>query len=464
MTHSILIVDDESLQRQILAGFLKEHGYETIQASSGEEAWNQIQKGPCPDLVISDMKMNGMSGWDLLKRVNQQLKHLPFIMITAFGNIDDAVEIMKSGAVDYLTKPVNLSELLVKLEKAFDHQLIVEENANLRKELTERRIKEPIITKSPLMQQRLERARKAARTDIPVLITGASGTGKELFARTVHHLSPRHKGPFIPINCASLNPGVLESELFGHERGAFTGAQAARKGRFEMASNGTLFLDEVGDLPLDTQVKLLRVIQEGIIERVGGNQPVQVNFRLICATHRDLEQRIKDGLFREDLFYRINVVNIELPSLVERKEDIPLLLEYFIKSFSQKYQIPIQGFTREAFQILCNYDFPGNIRELINICQKAIVLSQTDVIQPEDIEGIAPLPETTAVSTAKRTLPDEVADLERVRILEALEAAGNVQVQAAFQLGINERTLRYKMEKYGILNQRSQNGHATEEF
>lgn len=449
MSHHLLIVDDEAMQRQILAGFLKEKGYQTNEAESAERAIEILNSGNLPDLVISDMKMGKMSGKDLLQELAQTWPHIPFIMITAFGNIDDAVDIMKLGAVDYISKPVNLQELLVKLEKAFHHKLIAEENESLRIELTERRIGEPIISQSPLMQQRLDRARRSARTDVPVLITGSSGTGKELFARTVHQLSQRHHGPFVPVNCAALNMGVLESELFGHEKGAFTGAHQARKGRFELATNGTLFLDEVGDLPMETQVKLLRVLQEGVIERVGGNSEVKVNFRLICATHRDLETRIREGKFREDLFYRINVVNIQLPDLAERREDIPLLLEHFLKVYARKYQIAIKGFSSEAFRLLTRYNYPGNIRELINMVQKALVLARSDVIQVEDLEGIQ-TEDVELKPTKERSLPEEVADLEKARILEALEACQQVQVRAAAMLGINERTLRYKMEKYGL--------------
>jgi len=448
MKHRILIVDDEPLQREIISEFLTEHEFATMQAASGEEALSLMTKRPA-DLVISDMRMGKMTGKALLGHLKQAYPLLPFIMVTAYGKVSDAVDIMKEGATDYLTKPVDLSELLVKIRKAVDHKLVVEENARLRDELLDRRVTEKVISRSPLMMDRLSKARRAARTKVPILLTGPSGTGKELFAQTIHALSPRHQGAFIPVNCASLASGVLESELFGHEPGAFTGARGMRKGRFEMSHSGTLFLDEIGDIPPETQVKLLRVLQESTIERVGGDRPIHVDFRLICATHRDLRSEIDKGTFREDLFYRINVVNIELPALKERREDIPLLLDHFLKITSRRYGITVKGFSKEAFARLVAYDYPGNIRELINIVQKAIVLSRDDVIGLAELDGVAVSSDSSDPDSAE-SLPRAVADLEKRMIVEALHASDDVQVKAAEKLGVSERTLRYKLEKYGL--------------
>ncbi len=447
MSYRILVVDDEDAQRFVLATFLNKNRFQVHEAASGEDALALLDNQSV-DLVISDMKMGRISGKELLRAIRKGNPIVPFIMITAFGSVEDAVAVMKMGAADYITKPVNLSELLLKIERAIERKLVVQENEILRRELFHSPLAPKIITENEEMKKILSTAARLATTDVPVLIQGESGTGKELIARTVHELSNRKSGPFIPVNCASLNPGVLESELFGHERGAFTGAEHVRKGRFEMAENGTLFLDEVGDIPLDFQVKLLRVLQENQIERVGGNRGIPVNFRLVSATNKDLARGIRDLTFREDLFYRLNVVTLEIPPLRERKEDLLPLAEHFLRYYSTKFSIPIKGFSRTALEQLFSYSFPGNIRELINTIQRAIVLSRGDVIERLllSTEGTAPSGDTPS----SNSLPGAVEALERSLIGKALNEAGGVQTRAAEILGISERNLRYKLRKYSI--------------
>ncbi len=454
MEFKILVVDDELHQRKILGKFLESRGYKVILAQSGEEAIEAIKENTV-DAVITDMKMSGMSGKDLLKEVKKINPILPVIVITAFGSVEDAVEVMREGAADYITKPVNLQELLIKLKKELERAIITRENEELRKEIIDRSISEKIITRNEKMLEILNIAYRAAKTDAPVLILGESGTGKELFARTIHELSKQKQNPFVPVNCAALNPGVLESELFGHEKGAFTGAAYTKKGRFELAENGTLFLDEIGDIPLEVQVKLLRVLQEREIERVGGSKRIPVNFRLISATNKDLKKAIEEGIFREDLYYRINVITIELPPLRERKEDLPLLIDYYLKKWSDYYGIKVKGFSKDAYNKLLSYHYPGNIRELANIIQRAVVLSRGEYIDfvelNENIDNVKyGTNKSFDFSPGTISLSQAVEKLEKDMILKALEMANGVQTRAAELLGISERNLRYKINKYHI--------------
>ncbi|BBB33050.1 two-component system, NtrC family, response regulator [Thermotomaculum hydrothermale] len=454
MEFKILVVDDEKNQREILGKFLESRDYRVFLADSGEKALEIIKKQSV-DIVITDMKMGGMSGKDLLLEVKKMNPILPVIVITAFGRVEDAVDVMRYGAADYITKPVNLQELLIKLRKELERAVISKENEQLRKEIIDKSISEKIITKNEKMLQILNVAYRAAKTDAPVLILGESGTGKELLAKTIHELSERRNHPFVPVNCAALNLGVLESELFGHEKGAFTGAVSTKKGRFELAENGTLFLDEIGDVPLEVQVKLLRVLQEREIERVGGTKKIPVNFRLICATNRNLQKEIEENKFREDLFYRINVITLELPPLRERKEDLPLLIDYFLNKWSNHYGIDVKGFTRDAYTKLLSYHYPGNIRELGNIIQRAVVLARGEYIDFVDLAGDQVNLESKTNSDitfepGDISLPEAVEKVERKMIIKALEKANNVQTKAAELLGISERNLRYKMMKYNL--------------
>ncbi len=454
MEFKILVIDDEKNQRTVLAKFLESQGYKVFSAASGEEGL-EIIKSKVLDAVITDMKMKGMSGKELLKETKKINPILPVIVITAFGSVEDAVEVMRLGAADYITKPVNLQELLIKLKKELERAVITKENEQLRKEIIDSSISEKIITRNEKMLEILNIAYRAAKTDAPVLILGESGTGKELLAKTIHELSKRKDNPFIPVNCAALNPGVLESELFGHEKGAFTGAVTEKKGRFELAEKGTLFLDEIGDIPLEVQVKLLRVLQEKELERVGGSKRIPVNFRLISATNKNLQQLIAEEKFREDLFYRINVITLEIPPLRERKEDLPLLIDYYLNKWKNQYGINVKGFTKEAYTKLLSYHYPGNIRELANIIQRAVVLSRDEYIDYIDI-GEKEIKKNIAdgidckFEAGTVTLSEAVEKIEKEMIIDALEKSGGIQTKAAELLGISERNLRYKIQKYGI--------------
>lgn len=443
----ILVVDDEPAQLELLSGFLKKQGFETVLAQSATKALEIFRHEPF-DLIVTDQKMPDMSGLDLLKAVRAINPEASVIVITAYGTVDTAVAAIKSGAADYLTKPVNLDELLYRVEQVRERGRLLSENRELREALEIHHRIEGIIGEGGRMLEVFSLVRRVAPSEATVLIRGESGTGKELIAKAIHYGSPRASGPMIRVNCAALPETLLESELFGHEKGAFTGALAARKGRFELADGGTLFLDEIGDLPLPLQAKLLRVLQEREFERIGSSKPVRVNVRILAATHRDLEALLKVGQFREDLYYRLNVVTIGLPPLRERREDLPLLMDHFLRLFAQKNRKTIRGFTQEAREILLRYDYPGNVRELENIIERAVVLTRDDVIGTADL----PLSSQGLEGEERKQagLPATVEAVERKMITEALARSGGVQTRAAEMLGISERALRYKLNKYGL--------------
>ncbi len=443
----ILVVDDEPAQLELVGGFLAKRGFEVVQAGNGSEALARFSREPF-DLVLTDQKMPGLSGFELIEKVKAQNPEAPVIVMTAYGTIETAVAAIKGGAADYLTKPLNLDELLHRLHQVRERQRLLAENRELRQALQERHRVEGIIGESGRMQEVLSLVRRVAPSEATVLIRGESGTGKELIARAIHYASPRASGPLIAVNCAALPEGLLESELFGHEKGAFTGAVAARKGRFEMADGGSLFLDEIGDLPLHLQVKLLRVLQEREIERVGSSRPISVNARLLAATHRDLEALVKAGSFRDDLYYRVNVVTVSLPPLRERRDDIPLLIDHFVSKFSASNAKAIQGLSREARDLLLRYDYPGNVRELENIIERAVVLTRDPVIGRADLP--LSVQEPGAEPSGDGGLTAAVEGLERRMIREAMARSGGVQTRAAEALGISERVLRYKLRKYGL--------------
>ena len=443
----ILVVDDEPAQRELVAGFLTKRGFEVVQAPGGEAALARFKQEPF-DLVLTDQKMPGLSGLQVLEGVRAVTPETAVIIMTAYGTIETAVSAIKAGAADYLTKPLNLDELLHRIHRVRERQQLLRENRELREALAERHRVEGILGESGPMQEALSLVRRVAPSDATVLIRGESGTGKELIARAIHHASPRATGPLVKVNCAALAESLLEAELFGHEKGAFTGAIATRKGRFELADGGSLFLDEIGDLPAHMQVKLLRVLQEREFERVGSSRPIAVNVRLLAATHRDLEALVREDRFREDLYYRINVVTITLPPLRERREDLPLLIDHFVRTFAAKNGKPIAGLTRDAREALLRYDYPGNVRELENLIERAVVLTRDEII------GIADLPltlhEPVPEPGAAPGLEAAVEALERRMIREALGRASGVQTRAAESLGISERVLRYKLKKYGL--------------
>ena len=443
----ILVVDDEPAQLELAGGFLKKRGFETVLAESGEKALRSFRDQPF-DLVLTDQKMAGMSGLELVHAVRALNPETAVIVMTAYGTIETAVSAIKAGAADYLTKPLNLDELLYRIEQVRERHRLLTENRELREALQGRHRIEGIIGESGQMLEVVSLVRRVAPSEASVLIRGESGTGKELITKAIHFASPRASGPLIRVNCAALPEALLESELFGHEKGAFTGALATRKGRFELADEGTLFLDEIGDLPLHLQAKLLRVLQEREFERVGSSQSIRVNVRILSATHRDLEALLKAGQFREDLYYRLNVVTILLSPLRERRQDLPLLIDHFLRVFAEKNGKRIRGFTHEARETLLRYDYPGNVRELENLVERAVVLTRDEVISKDDLPLMVQPPE--AAEERGGNLTAAVEGMERQMIREALARSGGVQTRAAEMLGISERALRYKLKKYGL--------------
>ncbi len=443
----ILIVDDELPQLELIGGFLKKQGFDVVEAEGGQKGLQMFRQESF-DLVLTDQKMPKMSGVELLKAIRALNPEAAVIVMTAYGSIETAVTAIKEGASDYLTKPLNLDELLHRIESVKERNRLLKENRDLREALQERSRIEGIIGESGHMQEVLSLVRRVAPSEATVLIRGESGTGKELIAQAIHYASPRASRPLVRLNCAALPETLLESELFGHEKGAFTGAYATRKGRFEVANGGSLFLDEIGDLPLHLQAQLLRVLQEKEFERVGSSRPILVDVRILAATHRDLEKLIQEGQFREDLYYRLNVVTVVLPPLRERRQDIPPLLDHLVKKFAEKNGKTINGFTQEARDALLRYDYPGNVRELENIVERATVITRDEVI------GRSDLPLTVQASEKgddKGTnITAVVEGLERRMIKEALAQSDGVQTRAADKLGITERALRYKLKKYGF--------------
>ncbi len=446
--HRILVVDDEQAQRSTLAGFLTKRGFEAAQAGSGESALELIDSRDF-DLVLTDQKMTGISGVELLEKIKQRNPEIEVILITAFGDVRSAVRATKAGAFDYITKPVDLEALEVSIGRALERRQLVAENRLLRQNLEEKHSFSNIISSSGAMEDVLNMAARVARVDSPVLITGESGTGKEMVARAIHQASGRADKPFMAVNCAALNRNLIESELFGHEKGAFTGAVRSRSGKIESAAGGTLFLDELGEISPEIQVKLLRFLQEGTFEHVGSDTELQADVRLLAATNRDLEQALAEGNFREDFYYRINVVNIHIPPLRSRRDDIRCLAEYFVEANAPR--LGSKQLDRQALDALLRYDFPGNIRELQNVVERAMVLARGDIISTADLPPSLGARLPVADSTAEEdSLTAAVQVLEKRMITEALANNDGVQVRAAAQLGITERNLRYKLKKLGL--------------
>ena len=441
---NILIVEDEANQRRLLKKILSKEGYSVDEAGSGEEGIDVFFKGDF-DLVLLDRKLPDMEGIEVLKDIKKINPIIPVVIITAFANVANAVEAMKEGAFHYLTKPIDTDELTLIIKNALDNLNLKKENIELKESLREKFQYDKIIYNSGIMEDLMSFIYRASKSDANVLITGESGTGKELIAGAVHNLSDRNEKLFVTAHIASLAESLLESELFGHEKGAFTGADKRRIGKFEFASGGTIFLDEIGELPNSVQVKLLRVIEEKKITRIGSNEELPVDIRLICATNRDIEKEVEKGNFREDLYYRLNVIRIQVPPLRRRKEDIPLLVSHFIKNQAKKEKKDVKGITDGALKKLLRYDFPGNVRELENIIKRAIVFARSDYLAEEDIS--VPVDKKLKITG---NLNDEVENLERGMITEALKKHDWNQSKAAGELGISERTIRYKMEKYNI--------------
>ena len=449
MKEVILVIDDEDTQREILTGFLKKLGYKVEKASSGKEGLSIIAN-KAVDLVLTDFKMADIDGIEVLESIKKLNPEIGVIIITAFGTIEESVEAMRKGAEDYLIKPINLDELELIIKKALERKSLISENVQLKKEISEKYHFSQIVYSSKVMEEVMNLAARVAPTKASVLIRGESGTGKELVAKAIHYGSPRKNKTLIIVNCGVLNENLLISTLFGHEKGSFTGAIRQTRGKFELSDKGTIFIDEVGDLPLAAQIQLLRVLQEGNFERLGGESPVEVDVRVIAATHRPVEQMIAIGTFREDLFYRLNVITITIPPLRERKEDIPALLDHYLKIYAEENSKKIINFSKEAFDLLMKYDYPGNVRELKNIVERAVILSRGELITSEDLTENIKRKEKRKPTTLYGTLPQQIETLERALIQDALKQSEGVQTRAAEILGISERNLRYKIQKLGL--------------
>lgn len=457
--HSILIVDDEPNYLIILSELLRDEGFEVFTAPGGNEGLALVQDVDL-DLVITDMQMPGMDGLQLLQAIKKVNGDLPVIMITAFAQVDKAVAAMQAGAFNYLAKPFSNDELIVTINKAIQHYSLIRENIRLRKAILTRTGFSGMVGKNARMVQVYELIEKVAPTPSSVLITGESGTGKELVAKAIHMNSPRQDKAFITVNCAALAENLLESELFGHEKGAFTGAYAMRKGRFELADGGTLFLDEIGEIPLSLQAKLLRALQEKSFERVGGSKTLSVDVRIISATNKDLREEVDSGRFREDLYYRLKVIHVVLPPLRERMDDIPILVEYFVRTVAERLAKPGLSISPEALRLMVMLPWEGNVRELENTIERAAILCnnnriEADDVQPESTGKIAPAAWSHTMDLAQ-LIPDsaELGDVlyavEEKMLNRALEATGFVQARAAEKLGITKSLLQYKMKKFGI--------------
>lgn len=444
LTKNILIIDDEPKMCKVLKFALEPHGYSVITAENAEVGLEKFGQHSF-DLVITDLKMPGKDGLYVLGMVKKQKPQTEVIMMTAYATAQNAVEAMKKGAYDYLIKPFEMDELKLKVKHVMEKRQLAEENVQLKKELKDKYSLENMVGQSGIMQEVYKMVERVAPTDATVLIRGESGTGKELIAQAIHHLSPRSSAPFIPVNCGALPENLLESELFGHERGAFTGADRMKMGRFELAAHGTIFLDEIGDIAPSTQIKLLRVLQNRQIERLGGTKSIEIKARTISATNRNLEAALEDNSFREDLYYRINVFPISLPPLRERREDIPDLVAHFLKKFGKDEQA-IDG---RSLDLLVRYRWPGNVRELENVIERSLIMSTTGIIKEEDLpRHVRSLPSTP--TSGSLDIPTEGISLEQVErdlIKNALNKAGGNKSKAAKLLGITRRKLYSMMER-----------------
>ncbi len=452
---TILVVDDEINYLTVMETLLGEAGYEVLTAPSAIEAL-KIAAAADLDLVLTDMKMPKMTGIELLDKLQQLHPDLPVIIMTAFGTVEKAVSAMKKGAFDYILKPFKNEEILVTIAKALEHRHLILTNRLLNQELDKKYGFPNIVGESRVMEEILALVKRVAGSRATVLITGESGTGKELIARAIHQCSNRAAKSFISVNCAALTETLLESELFGHERGAFTNAVAMRKGRFELADGGTLFMDEVAEMSQGLQVKLLRVLQEMEFERVGGVRTIKVDVRVVAASNRDLKEEVEAGRFREDLFYRLNVVHLHLPPLRQRQEDIPLLAAHFIKKYVQENLRDKTRITPEALKVLIQYAWPGNVRELENVMERAVILCSNNIISPQDLPAeLAPAPAESRLDIDRfiplnTPLPEALDGIEEQMIRRALEKSGQVQVRAAELLGITKSLLQYKLKKYHL--------------
>lgn len=448
----VLVVDDEPLQREILKTILSGEGYETYVASSGEEALKVI-RAFSPDVILTDLRMEGMDGIELIEKIKSVRYEPAIIMMTAFGTVASAVEAMKRGAFDYLTKPLDKDVVLLTVKRAIERVELLRKNQELQQALYDRFRVEGIIGHSRVMEDVINVIKKVSGSPVTVLILGESGTGKELIARAIHYSSRRSTKPFTAINCAAIPESLLESELFGYEPGAFTGATSRKIGLFEATNGGTIFLDEVGDLPAITQSKILRVLQEKEIRRLGGREAIKVDVRIIAATNKDIEKEMRAGRFREDLYYRLKVITIALPPLRERKEDIVELVGHFIKRYNTEFGKRIKGMSDPAMKAIIEYHWPGNIRQLESVIERAVLMCDSDTITLNDIKSELRLPQQRGIFDID--IPDDginFEDLEKELLKKAMNKANNVAAKAARLLGMSYKTFWYRWEKFGLDN------------
>ncbi|MDB4972030.1 MAG: Response regulator of zinc sigma-54-dependent two-component system [Myxococcaceae bacterium] len=445
----VLVVDDEVDALSALAELLQEDGFVTETAADGRRALDMLESFD-PDVVLTDLKMPVLDGLGLIAQGRPRVPHAAFVVMTAFGSIDNAVEALRAGAENYLTKPVDLEAVCALVARACEKAQLSREASDLRRRVAERFDMGRILGEHPSMQRMMKVVAQVAPSRATVLISGESGTGKELIAAAIHQNSPRANAPFVRLNCAALAESLLESELFGHERGAFTGAMTRREGRFQQAHGGTLFLDEVSEIPLPIQVKLLRFLQEKTFERVGGNETVTVDVRIVAATNRELRERMQEGSFREDLYYRLNVVQVDVPPLRVRKSDIPLLAHAFLRRLAADNNREIRGFTDEAMTCLLSYPWPGNVRELENAVERAVVLCQDERIGADALPSYGAKP----YGQLPLLLPGvSLVELERLAILQTLEAVGGSTAKAAELLGTSQRKIQYRLKEWGLTEQ-----------
>jgi len=451
---TVLVVDDDTAHRTMLKTLLSGWGYDVSEADDGEAAVEAVHRRPF-DLVLMDIRMVGVSGIEALEEIRNFNPAIPVILMTAYASVETAVEALKKGAYDYLTKPLDFDELKLAMARAMEHSRLKEENRLLRESLGKHFDRGNIIGRSEAMVRLLETVAQVAPSEATVLITGESGTGKEMIAGAIHFNSARREGLFVKINCAAITETLLESELFGHEKGSFTGADRRKEGKFRQAEGGTIFLDEVSEMSLAMQVKLLRVLQEREIVRVGGSDVLHVDVRVVAATNRDLIAAMQAGRFREDLYYRLNVVSLHVPPLRDRREDIPLLAQSFLKTFAEKNRRRIAGFTPRAMDRLLRYAWPGNVRELMNAVERAVVLTHSDYLDAEDLSPLFrdAVSEEESAADASPEVPGNLPldEVEKATILKTLEQTGGNKSEAARRLGITRRTLHQKLKKYGVM-------------
>lgn len=457
MKARILVVDDEESIREFLEIMLKKEGYEVTLAEDGQKAKDLLGKKTF-DMIISDLQMPHVTGIELLKHVKDTYPDVVFMLITAFGTTETAVEAMKMGAYDYLTKPFKIDEVRLNIQNALRSRNLEVENRSLKKELVKEYSFQNMVGNSTAMHSIFDLIKRVSQTPTNVLITGESGTGKEVVAKAIHYNGPLKDKPFVTVNCGAIPENLMESEMFGHKKGSFTGAVADKVGLFEVADGGTLFLDEVGELPLTIQVKLLRVIQERVIRRVGATDDYKVDVRIIAATNRNLEEMVQKGSFRQDLFYRLNVINIKTPSLRERRDDIPLLAGHFLKKYNERLGKNIGAISTEAMEILKKYDYPGNVRELENLIERTVALESGATILPESLPPMVNTPSGRKMASSNEIeIGDDGVDLDKVMgqiekelLIKAIHAANGVKKRAAKLLHISFRSMRYRIEKYNL--------------